>query len=294
MAHIDQVYNNMVKAILRDGFTYYDASRANIEMLQIPSYTLEVDMLQGFPLLTTKRIFWKSFAHELIWMLSGSTSIKYLQENNVHIWDKDANNFKQGGPDYVGRIYGAQWRKWDATGAFNGEMVVYIDQIKELIRGLKNDLYNRRHIVTAWNPAELNNMALPPCHWSFEILPCRGLAIPTTKYKTGFKLKWHQRSCDAFLGIPFDIGLYALLARLIEKELKMPCMGLIGDLSNVHFYGPHIPLAQEQIMRSPVPMRSDMIINHEADIFNLSIGDFDIINYYPHPAIRAELYAKVL
>lgn len=290
MAHVDNQYKALVEAVLRDGFYYSDRSRANIRMLQIPSYQLEIDMLAGFPLLTTKKIFWKSFAHELIWMLSGSTNIEYLQDNGVKIWDKDAANFKQGSDLYVGRIYGAQWRSWAGGRVYPFERGIYIDQIRELIRGLKNDFYNRRHIVTAWNPAELSDMALPPCHWSFEVLPC---LIPNTA-TIGFKLKWHQRSCDLFLGIPFDIGLYALLAKLISKEIGIPCVGLIGDLSNVHFYEPHIILAQEQITRQPRLYEARLTIRPEADMFNLSINDLIIENYASHPAIKAELYAKVL
>lgn len=280
VAHIDLVYNKLVKAVLVDGFNYLDSSRNNIQMLQIPNYQLVIDMQQGFPLLTTKRIYWKAFSHELIWMLSGSTSIDYLVANDVGIWDKDAANFNKGDAHYVGRIYGAQWRTWQS---FDKWGLHRLDQIQQLIRGLKIDLYSRRHIVTAWNPGELGEMALPPCHWAFEVLPCKG----------GFALKWHQRSCDLMLGIPFDIGLYALLGKLIEKEIGIEFITLIGNLSNIHFYGPHISLAAQQITRYPSQLRTDLILRESANIFNLNIKDIDMTQYEPHPPIKAELYSKI-
>jgi len=276
MAHIDEVYNKLAKAVLKDGFSYLDKSRGNIEMLQIPHYTLDIDMLQGFPLLTTKRIFWKACVHELIWMLSGEDNIDYLLANKVNIWTKDAYDFSKS--SYVGRIYGVQWRHWTTGNK------VTLDQIKGLIESLKNgDLYNRRHIVNAWNPAELHDMALPPCHWSFEIIPT-GL--------DSFAIKWHQRSCDTMLGIPFDIALYATLGRLIEHETGLQFTRLIGDLSNVHFYGPHIPLIKEQLKREPMPDEADLCISSSADFNNLNIEDFKLIGYLSHSAIKAELFTK--
>lgn len=280
MAHVDIQYNKLVKAVLMDGFNYLDKSRAEIEMLQIPNYQLEIDMQQGFPLITTKRIYWRAFSHELIWMLSGATDISYLVENGVGIWDEDAANFNKGDAHYVGRIYGAQWRAWQS---FDRYGLHRLDQIQQLIKGLKNDLYSRRHIVTAWNPGELSEMALPPCHWAFEVLPCKG----------GFALKWHQRSCDLFLGIPFDIGLYALLGKLIEKEIGVEFVTLIGDLSNIHFYGPHIPLVRGQMMNNPSQVRTDLILRESANIFNLTIKDIDMTDYNPHLPIKAKLYTKV-
>lgn len=280
MSHVDLAYNNLVKAVLRDGFTYLDKSRAEIEMLQIPSYLLEIDMWHGFPLITTKKIFWRSFAHELIWMLSGSTNIEYLVEKGVGIWNEDAANFNKGDAHYVGRIYGAQWRSWQSFDRFG---LHRLDQIKELITGLKNDFYGRRHIVTAWNPGELSEMALPPCHWSFEILPCKG----------GFMLKWHQRSCDLFLGIPFDIGLYALLGELIAKEIGRDFIKLIGDLSNVHFYTPHLKQVYLQQSREPLYSTTKLMLHSDASLFNLNINQLEVVNYMYHPPIKAKLYTKI-
>ena len=280
MAHIDTVYNGMVETLLREGFRYADKSRANIGMLEIPHYVLDIDITQGFPLLTTKKIYWKSFIHELIWMLSGVDNIDYLQENGVKIWDQDAYNFSGG--SYVGRIYGAQWRSW-------GGNPLAGDQITKLIKGInRGDLYNRRQIVTAWNPAELDDMALPPCHWAFQVFP--------TKF--GFGIKWMQRSCDAFLGIPFDIGLYAALGKLIENETDIPFTRLIGDLTCVHLYEPHIPLAEMQIARPPIVNEAKLKIYgsglfNQARPDNLSINNFRVANYLHHEPIKAKMYAKV-
>jgi len=286
MAHVDLQYNKLVKSILSKGFTYIDKSRGNIELLQIPHYTLEIDMAQGFPLISSKQIFWKSVAHELIWMLSGSTSIQYLKDNGVNIWNKDAANYKVGNETHVGRIYGAQWRAW--TGEYK-KFYKPLDQITKLITGLKNDLHNRRHIVSAWNPAELDQMALPPCHWSFEVIP----TFIAEENIFGFALKWHQRSCDTMLGIPFDIALYALLGKLIEKETGLRFVTLIGDLSNVHFYEPHIILAVKQLWNRPFDQITQLLIAKDASIFDLNINNLNISNYKHHPAIKAELFAKI-
>lgn len=275
MAHIDHVYKDLVLTLLTEGFTYQDKSRANITMLEIPSYQLDIDITKGFPLLTTKKMYWKIMAHELIWMLSGEDNIDYLQHNNVKIWDKDARNFSKG--THVGRIYGAQWRSWGTRPETR------IDQIKNLIEGLKSDLYTRRHLVTAWNPSELEDMALPPCHWAFQVMPARG----------GFALKWFQRSCDVFLGIPFDIGLYAFLGKLIEAETGIRLMRLIGDLTCVHLYGPHVPLIQDQMQRRAMTGNVELTLAKSASVDNININDFQITGYVSHPPIKAEMYAKV-
>tara|TARA_R110000787_G_scaffold97665_2_gene201293 strand:+ start:1781 stop:2626 length:846 start_codon:yes stop_codon:yes gene_type:complete len=279
MAHIDSEYNKLCLKILADGFWYADKSRANMLMIQIPTYNFEIDMDQGFPLITTKKIFWRSVAHELIWFLRGDDNIDYLQKNGVRIWNQDAENFSGG--SYVGRIYGPQWRSWSAS---KDSGMLSIDQIKNLIHGLKTDLYNRRHIVTAWNPAELSQMALPPCHWSFEVIPM------------GFKnfaLKWHQRSVDTFLGLPFDIASYAMLGQIIAKLTGLKFKKLIGDLSNIHFYEPHIKLVKKQLDRSPIDQKTEFDICVGSGIQDLHIDNFNINNYSFSPAIKAKMYAKI-
>lgn len=277
MAEIDVTYCTLAETILSQGFWYEDKSRANISMLQVPFYQMVIDMTgKEFPLLTTKKVWWKGIAHELIWMLSGATDITYLQNNKVHIWDKDAMNFS--GSNYVGRIYGAQWRSWQSS----------FDQIAALLKNLKENPFSRKHIVTAWNPAELRLMALPPCHWAFEILP-----ETTLSGKFSFTLKWIQRSCDVMLGIPFDIGLYAFLGKLIEKLTGYRFKTLVGDLSNVHFYGPHINAIQKQLSRPRDIPGPRFEFKSSAELDSLTIDDFLMYNYYPMPAIKAELFTKV-
>lgn len=274
MTEVDKKYNLLVKDVLANGFNYQDVSRSNIDMLEIAHHTLDIDMRKGFPLLTTKKVFWKMVAHELIWMLSGSTNIDYLKEHNVKIWDKDARNFSSG--SFVGRIYGAQWRSWTSKDTKG------LDQIKNTLEGIRKNIYSRRLLVTAWNPAELNDMALPPCHWAFQVMPD----------KDGFALKWHQRSCDTFLGIPFDIALYGFIGKLIEKETGIKFVRLIGDLSCVHFYGPHIKLIRKQMAREPKETSADFYFKNSANFDNLHIDDFVVTNYKHHNPIKAQMYAK--
>lgn len=277
ISQVDKQYIELVQRVLEEGYVYQDQSRANIKMLEIPSYQMDLDMQDGFPLLTTKRIFWKTIVHELIWMLSGSTSIEYLKKNNVTIWDKDANNFSGG--SFVGRMYGAQWRNWYVDGH------TYLDQVQTVINNFIEDPFTRRHLVTAWNPAESDKMALMPCHWAFQII---GTA-------NGFALKWMQRSCDIMLGLPFDIALYAFLGKLIERQTGIYFDRLIGDISCAHIYGPHISLIKNQITRAPLisDPKIDCTVRRGTTINNLSFEDFEINNYSSHSAIKAEMFSKV-
>ena len=274
MAHIDNVYNKMVMELLTEGFGYQDVSRGGMYMLEIPSYTLDIDMLKGFPLLTTKRVHYKSVLHELIWMLSGSTNIEYLQENGVRIWDKDVNNFDPTDGTHAGKIYGYQWRRWGNS----------IDQIRELVDGMKKSMYSRRLIVSAWNPSDMFNMALPPCHYGFQVFPT----------KQGFGLKWNQRSCDTFLGIPFNIASYATLGRILEAETGIKFTRLIGNLTCVHLYEPHIELIEEQIARKPRRNETRLHVAKGVGVDNVKYEDFRLCGYDPHDTIKAEMYAKVL
>jgi len=244
MAKVDEIYHKLCEEILESGYWYTDESRG-IRCLQLSSKTIEIP-LDEFPLLTTKKMFLKGIVGELLWFLRGDTNIKYLVDNGVNIWNKDAYNYylklsnhnplnyndwlhylqndrnsyknKTGIFGYkfgdLGRVYGAQWRNWrsynqgfDEAQRKNGNLIKGLDQISNLIKNLREKPMSRRHIVTAWNPAELYNMALPPCHWSFEILvePVKYImGTDFIKYanspKYQFTLKWHQRSVDTFLG----------------------------------------------------------------------------------------------
>lgn len=286
MSQIDRVYNQLAETIIFDGFSYSDKTRNNVGLVQIPHYTLEIDVLSEFPLLTTKKVYWKKILVELLWMLSGSTSLDYLHKNNVHIWDKDSENFKcHPFLGDVGRIYGPQWRSW--AHPFYQSNPYYLDQIENLVTGLKTSPFNRRHIVTAWNPAELSMMCLPPCHWSFEILP-----FYDENKNICFVLKWHQRSVDTFLGLPFDIASYAFLGKMLEQTTGYKFTNLIGDLSNVHFYKPHLGVVAKQLKRSIQKSGPKLKIKESKHVLDYKIEDFEIINYKPAAPLKGELFTQ--
>ena len=346
MSKIDESYHKLLQHILDNGFKYEDPNRKGIYRYQVPSYTIKHDFTDGFPAITTKKLYWKGVVGELLWFLRGDTSIKYLLDNDINIWNKDAYNWyckryntapktaeqdgfftldefiktiksrDKGHPVLgdLGRVYGAQWRYF--AGYRPKEYVdVPVDQISNLIKGLKESPMGTRHIVTAWNPAELGDMALPPCHWSFEIL-----VEPNYKHKRvneasnkklhlpeyNFTLKWHQRSVDSFLGAPFNIASYALLAQIIGKMTNMVPKGIIGDLSNVHIYEPHLDAVKEQLSRNvnkydkcklEIWKRDKSFIlksnnlSLDQKLGALSIHNFKLQEYKSYPAIKAEMLA---
>jgi thymidylate synthase len=341
MAKIDKKYHKLLRMILKKGTKYEDPNRKGVNRIQIPSYTFKHDFKDGFPAITTKKLYWKGVVGELIWFLRGDTSIKYLVSNNINIWNKDAFNFykkkfpnskltlsefiyknKEGSRrDNLGRVYGAQWRNWIDIGW--DDSIIGLDQISNLINGLKENPMGTRHIVTAWNPAEINDMALPPCHWSFEILvePISTKkrnnnytkdfkyigSVPTSvldannEPKYQFTLKWHQRSVDTFLGLPFNIASYALLAQIIGSLTNMIPKGIIGDLSNVHIYEPHLDAVKEQLSRDVDKYNSPKLIqffepNTKDDITEvyldlLQIQQFELEGYESYSRISAEMLA---
>ena len=337
MSKIDKKYHKLLKKILKKGTKYEDPNRKGVQRIQIPSYTIKHDFKDGFPAITTKKLYWKGVVGELLWFLRGDTNIKYLVDNGINIWNKDAYNYRlrfdtEHAPsliiDYdtfideikvnseedvkdfptglLGRIYGAQWRHFRGV-TFNEDCEEYlqlkVDQISNLIKGLKENPMGTRHIVTAWNPAELDDMALPPCHWSFEILVERiryaNVLPKATDPVYQFTLKWHQRSVDTFLGLPFNIASYALLAQIIGKMTNMKPKGIIGDLSNVHIYEPHLDAVKEQLLRD-VDMyggceltMNDLPTGFPVDTFieGLEISDFSLAHYESYPRIPAEMLA---
>jgi len=306
MSKIDKKYHKLLRKILKKGTKYEDPNRKGVQRIQIPSYTIKHDFIDGFPAITTKKLYWKGVVGELLWFLRGDTNIKYLTDNNIHIWDKDAINYDKDGD--LGRVYGAQWRDFNRPYSIKG-----LDQISNLIKGLKENPMGTRHIVTAWNPAELNDMALPPCHWSFEILvepiyqnkrynESSNLGLKKPEYQ--FTIKWHQRSVDTFLGLPFNIASYALLAQIIGKLTNMKPKGIIGDLSNVHIYEPHLDAVKEQLSRDVDMYREcELVCNSNIEyhynkgkslndtINDLDILDFELFNYKSYPRIPAEMLA---
>ena len=257
-------YIDLLRTVLTQGVPRPD--RTGTGTLSLFGYQLRCDLAAGFPLLTSKKIHLKSIIHELLWFLQGDTNISYLRDNGVHIWDAWADEHGD-----LGRVYGAQWRSWQ-TG--QGQS---IDQIKELLKNLKEDPYSRRHLVVAYNPGELESMALPPCHAFFQL------------YVAGGKLscQLYQRSADVFLGVPFNIASYALLTMMLAQVLDLQLGEFIHTFGDVHLYQNHIEQAQLQLSRDLFPLPT-MHLNPEVrDLFAFRYEDFTLKNYQAHPNIKA-------
>ena len=413
----DKAYQDLLKRILDEGKLRGD--RTGTGTISIFSHTIEMDMADGFPLLTTKKMFTKGIIHELLWFLNGDTNIKYLVDNGVNIWTSDAyreycnqfnigvnfdseevakghedqcwgypllentskeykrgqiNAFLEGKADKpffyltideftdkiktddvfakkfgeLGPVYGNQWRNWkkynyvrteaifDDISTLRAPFGVYssenlysyktIDQIQQLIDKLNNNPEDRRIMVSAWNVGEIDKMALPPCHWSFEcyteeltfaerrdlavdyalknnklplaidahgrdgiprymdVIDNTGWDIP----KRRISLKWHQRSVDTFLGLPFNIASYGFLLHMLAQQTNMVAGKLIGDLTNVHIYKNHVDQCKEQISRTPMKLPT-LILNKPKDIFSYSYDDFKINNYMSHESIKGQI-----
>lgn len=258
-------YIKLINHVLENGIEKTD--RTGTGTLSVFGYQSRYNLEKSFPLVTTKKIHLKSVIFELLWFLKGSTNIKYLKDNNVKIWDEWADKDGELGP-----VYGSQWRSWQTK---NGET---IDQISELINNLKNNPHSRRHIVSAWNVGEINDMALPPCHSLFQFF--------VVNNKLSCQL--YQRSADIFLGVPFNIASYALLTMMIAQVCNLDCGEFIHTLGDAHIYLNHINQAQLQITREPKDPPI-MKIKKRTNIFDFVYEDFEIVNYDPHPHIKAPI-----
>lgn len=244
---------------------------------------MRFDLADGFPLLTTKRVHWRSIVAELIWMLSGSTNVRPLQEQGVTIWDEWADENGDLGP-----IYGKQMRSWETPAPKThpcwepGDLIL-IDQVTNVLQSLRDDPYGRRHVMTLWNPADLPDMALPPCH---------GIAI---QFYVGaderLSLFMHQRSGDAFLGVPFNIASYALLLRLFAAALKRTAGEFVYSIGDAHLYSNHEEQAREQISRVPRPFPKLAVSLRHDDMDHWSADDIHLEHYDPWPVIKAEVSA---
>tara|TARA_B100000963_G_scaffold353904_1_gene369429 strand:+ start:2440 stop:3231 length:792 start_codon:yes stop_codon:yes gene_type:complete len=258
-------YIKLINHVLENGIEKND--RTGTGTLSVFGYQSRYNLENSFPLVTTKKIHLKSVIFELLWFLKGSTNIKYLKDNNVKIWDEWADRNGELGP-----VYGSQWRSWQTK---NGET---IDQISELLNNLKNNPHSRRHIVSAWNVGEINDMALPPCHSLFQFF--------VVNNKLSCQL--YQRSADIFLGVPFNIASYALLTMMIAQVCNLECGEFIHTLGDAHIYLNHINQARLQITREP-KAPPIMKINKRTNIFDFVYEDFEIVNYDPHPHIKAPI-----
>jgi thymidylate synthase len=261
-----QQYHDLLRHILNHGTVKED--RTGTGTLSCFGYQMRFDLSEGFPLITTKKLHVRSIIHELLWFLKGDTNIKYLKDNGVSIWDEWAD--EQGD---LGPVYGHQWRSWPG---YHGETV---DQISELLETIKKNPDSRRLIVSAWNPADIPNMALPPCHCLFQFYVADG--------KLSCQL--YQRSADTFLGVPFNIASYALLTLMMAQVCNLEPGEFIHSFGDVHLYSNHMEQVQLQLSRDFRPL-PQMLLNPEVtDLFAFTYDDFTLLNYDPHPAIKAEV-----
>ena len=239
--------------------------RTGTGTISVFGYQMRFDLSEGFPLVTTKKLHLRSIIHELLWFLKGDTNIQYLKENNVSIWDEWADEDGNLGP-----VYGSQWRSWPSP---NGG---HIDQIKDLINQIKNNPDSRRLIVSAWNVAEIPNMALPPCHAFFQFYVAEG--------KLSCQL--YQRSADIFLGVPFNIASYALLTHMIAQVCDLEVGDFVHTFGDAHLYSNHLEQTKLQLSREPKPLAKLKINPEVKDIFGFNYEDFEILDYEFHPHIK--------
>lgn len=257
-------YHDLLNHILETGTQKGD--RTGTGTISVFGYQMRFDLSEGFPVLTTKKLHLKSIIHELLWFLQGDSNIKYLKDNGVRIWDEWADEDGNLGP-----VYGVQWRSWPTS---DGRK---IDQISQLIDQIKNNPNSRRHLVSAWNVADVENMALPPCHTMFQFYVADG--------KLSCQL--YQRSADVFLGVPFNIASYALLTLMVAQVCDLQPGEFIHTFGDAHLYSNHIEQAQLQLSRDFRPLPQMKINPNVKDIFSFKFEDFELVNYDPHPHIKA-------
>lgn len=256
-----KIYLDLLRQILETGAPRHD--RTGVGTIGLFGHQLRFDLSKGFPLVTTKKVHLKSIIHELLWFLGGDTNTAYLKAHGVSIWDEWADSNGDLGP-----IYGAQWRNWNGDG---------IDQIKDVIQTIKTNPDSRRMMVSAWNPSQLKDMALPPCHAFFQFYVQDG--------KLSCQL--YQRSADVFLGVPFNIASYALLTMMVAQVCGLVAGDFIHTFGDVHIYKNHLEQVGEQLSRTPYPLPTMRINRPVKDIFDFKYEDFELIGYQSHPAIKA-------
>lgn len=273
-------YLGLLRQILEQGERRAD--RTGTGTIGIFGAQLRFNLRQSFPLLTTKRVFTKGVVHELLWFLKGQTNIQYLLDNDVHIWDDWAD--KDGN---LGPVYGSQWRSWPkVTWSSDGYSANEepIDQITKVIREIKANPYSRRLIVSAWNPAEIDDMALPPCHLLFQF-NVRG---DEDGYPEYLDCQLYQRSADMFLGVPFNIASYALLTHMVARVTDLKPGHFVHTFGDAHIYLNHLDQVQEQLGRTVLPP-PQLWLRHKDSINDFDYDDVEFINYRPHPAIKGEV-----
>ncbi len=261
-----QQYQDLMRHVMTHG--HNKADRTGTGTRSVFGYQMRFDLAQGFPLLTTKKLHLRSIIHELLWFLKGDTNIQYLKDNNVSIWDEWADENGDLGP-----VYGYQWRSWPTP---DGR---HIDQIQTILQQIQHNPDSRRIMVSAWNPALIDQMALPPCHALFQFYVAEG--------KLSCQL--YQRSADIFLGVPFNIASYALLTMMIAQVCGLQYGEFIHTLGDAHIYSNHFAQTELQLSREPRPLPTMKLNPAVTDLFAFTFDDFELINYDPHPHIKAEV-----
>jgi thymidylate synthase len=259
-----KAYLELLKDVLEHGVDKSD--RTGTGTRSVFGRQLRFDLSEGFPLVTTKKVHLKSIIHELLWFLSGDTNIRYLKENGVSIWDEWAD---ENGD--LGAVYGSQWRSWPAG---DGRT---IDQVANVIESIKRNPDSRRHLVSAWNVAEVDRMALPPCHFAYQFYVAEGR----------LSCMFTMRSVDTFLGLPFNIASYALLTHMVAQQCGLDVGDLIWSGGDVHIYSNHMEQVKLQLTREPYPLPKLVIKRRPESIFDYRYEDFEIIGYQSHPRIPA-------
>lgn len=261
-----QQYLDLLSRILNEGV--HKGDRTGTGTLSVFGNQMRFDLRDGFPLLTTKKLHLKSIIYELLWFLRGDTNIHYLQEHGVRIWNEWADENGELGP-----VYGHQWRSWpDYKGGT-------IDQITNVLEQIKHNPNSRRMLVTAWNPAEVDEMALPPCHCLFQFYVADGR----------LSLQLYQRSADTFLGVPFNIASYALLLQMMAQVTGLEAGEFIHTTGDTHLYSNHLEQAKLQLTRTPRPLPKMKINPDVKDLFDFKYEDFELVDYNPYPHISAEV-----
>ena len=266
---IPMPYEDLLRKILMEGNLKND--RTGTGTISLFGQQMRFDLAKGFPLLTTKRVFFKGIAYELLWFLKGSSNVHWLQEHNVHIWDEWADENGDLGP-----VYGVQWRSWPAPTADDPDRT--IDQISNVLELIKHNPASRRMVVTAWNPAEVENMALPPCHALFQFYVADGR----------LSCQLYQRSCDMFLGVPFNIASYSLLTMMMAQQAGLEPGEFVWTGGDCHIYDNHVEQVLEQLSREPYPYPR-MEIRKADSLFDYQYSNFHIADYRYHPTIKAPI-----
>lgn len=257
-------YLDLMRHVIQHGTR--KADRTGTGTLSVFGHQMRFDLAHGFPLVTTKKLHTKSIIHELLWFLRGDTNIRYLKEHGVSIWNEWADDNGDLGP-----VYGSQWRSWPSTDGGR------IDQISQVVRDIRQNPDSRRLIVSAWNVADIERMALPPCHLLFQFY--------VAEAKLSCQL--YQRSADIFLGVPFNIASYALLTMMIAQVTGLKPGEFIHTLGDAHLYLNHLEQVQIQLARDPRPLPSMRLNPEKTSLFDFDFDDFELLNYDPHPSIKA-------